>query len=150
MVGAPHLGPLKDSLRNFESFQESIRNFDSWIGKCVPGAMDLDVLVERRDNFLVLEGKPWKNGVAISYGAHLSLSSLARRDGFTVYLVGEGRVDGETVLHYLDYAQAPRAAHISKYKGRMEAWWGPDCFERTDVEGLRRLVKGWWDAASAA
>lgn len=148
-VGGPSIvDTLTNALTNFDEFQKSLRCFENWLVGCVPGAMDVDVLIERRGRFWIAELKPWKNGVAVSYGAHLSLSSLVSRDGISVYLVGEDTVDGQAVLHVTDYSRAN--PHIGKYKGRMEAWFGPEHFEDTDVPGLRALVRGWWDDASAA
>ena len=40
--------------------------------------MDVDVLIERRGRFLVLEAKPWTNGVNVGFGQHLALDALAQ------------------------------------------------------------------------
>lgn len=137
------------ALRTFEGFQRSIRCFEKWLGGTGVGAMDIDALIERNHKFLVIEGKPWKgSGVAVPYGSHLCLTRLAALPGFRVLLVGEQQAGADTTLYLTDYAGGK--PHVGKYEGRMEAWWGEEWFEQTNVAGLRKLVKEWWREASAS
>jgi len=136
------------TLTNFEEFERSLRCFDNWLTGVVPGAMDIDCLIERRGKFLLFELKPWKGtGVAVSYGTHLCLKGLAGLAGFTVYLVGEEPDESGTRLHVVNYSDAD--PHIAPYRGRSEAWFPDPQFADTTVGELRELVRAWWATASA-
>jgi len=138
-------GVTNNQLRNFDEWERSLRNFD-WLGDAVPGGMDLDFMVERKGNFLVIEGKPWwsgSGGVSVPYGQHLALYRLSRQENFRVYLVGE---EGD-LLHLLHYNDAPKP-QVRRRAGKPEAWWPPERFIPTNRDGLRRILRGWWRDAS--
>lgn len=146
-MGAVSLGASAQTLRSYEEFERSLRCFDNWLTGVVPGAMDLDCLIERRGHYLVFELKPWKgSGVAVSYGTHLCLKGLAGLEGFTVYLVGEESHSDGTHLHVVNYSDAdPR---IGAYRGRTEAWFPAEQFADTTVSELRGTVRNWWQSSS--
>lgn len=126
-------------MRDFDQWAASLRNYE-WLTGVVPGAMDVDVLVERRGHFLVLEAKPWSNGVNVGFGQHLALEALARLEAFDVYLVGEGKDDK---LYLLRYDDRPPVRN-----GTRPVWFPPRRFQRTNKEGLRVLVGEWYKEAS--
>ncbi len=128
-------------LNSYKAWQESLRNFE-WLNEVVPGAMDVDVMVERHGKFLVLEGKRWASGVDVPYGQHRALLALSKVPQFRVYLVGEG----EERLHLLDYRRA-FAGRPRKVGRILKVWLPPDLFIPSNPDGLRALVKGWWDDA---
>jgi hypothetical protein len=128
-------------MRDYETWAQSLRNYE-WLQGVVPGAMDVDVLVERRGRFLVLEAKPWTNGVNVGFGQHLALEAMSKLDEFDVYLVGEGK--GET-LYVLRYDDRPPVRN-----GTRPVWFPPRRFQRTTRQGLGILVGEWYQEASAA
>lgn len=135
-------------VRNPQVVLEGIRDFQSWMGNAVPGAMDVDCLVERRGHFLVLEGKPRKGDrIEISKGQHIALSALAKLDPFTVYIVGEpsGRATKFAVadlseLQTPDYTmgKGPFGFYVTKRPWRL-----------LSREELRELARAWWVDSSA-
>lgn len=128
-------------MRDFETWSRSLRNYE-WLQSAVPGAMDVDMLIERRGRFLVLETKPWTNGVNVGFGQHLALAALADLDEFDVYLVGE--VDGKDRLYVIRYDDRDPVK-----QGTRPVWFPPRRFQRTTKEGLRLLVSEWYAEASA-
>lgn len=129
-------------LRSFDAWKTSLRNFD-WLHDSISGGMDVDLLVERNGHFLVVEGKPYDNGVRIPYGQHRALYRLSRQPKTRVYLVGEGKGDQLHVINYNDQSKAPvfvRTGAVS--------WWEPERFIPTTKEQFTLLVKAWWDDVS--
>lgn len=134
---------MSDPLRSYEEWRKSVRNFE-WLQDAAPGAMDVDFLLERGGHFLVVEAKPWMKGVSVPYGQHKALLALSRQAETRVYLAGE---DGD-VLHLACYNTSP-APFIRKVGRKCDAWWPPDRFIPTTRDGLRSIVKAWWEDASA-
>ncbi len=133
--------PVPDSLRNTAQLERSIRNFETWIGDAVSGGMDIDFCVERRGNFLFIEGKPWQKGVVLNFGQHLTLLNLSKQPSTTVLLVGES-----TDKLYL--AEMGEKQPIVTRKGRLTAFYWPKMFRETNVDGLRAYVQKWWEGNS--
>jgi hypothetical protein len=132
-----------EALRDYETFQKSLRDFASWLNGVVPGASDVDLLIERKGRFLVCELKPWTNGVNLPYGQHLALTRLAELDVFTVYIIGESP-DG---LHVMNLNPGMKPI-TSRRKGKMVVWWEPKRFLPMTRDSLRDVVKNWWDSSS--
>ncbi len=128
-------------MRDFEKWAQSLRNYE-WLGDVVPGAMDIDVLIERKGRFLVLEAKPWSNGVNVGFGQHLALWALAQLDEFDVYLIGE--VEGKDTLYVLRYDDREPIRNRTR-----PVWFPPRRFMRMNKDGLRLLVQEWYAEASA-
>lgn len=130
-----------DPLDNFAAFRESLRNFSGWVGDVVPGAMDIDFLCERNGNFLIIEAKPWRRGIVMSYGQHKALYALSQVPNFRVYLAGED-VDGdEPVVHLARVDLSPKPMYLRK-SGQVV--WQPDVFIPTSKAQLQSLVSAWW------
>lgn len=127
-------------MRSYEQWHASLQNFE-WLSEVVPGAMDVDVFIERRGHFLVIEAKPWQNGVNVGFGQHLALEALSKLDEFDVFLVGE--VEGKDSLKVIRYD----AGEPIK-KGTRPVWFPPRRFLSTNKAGLAQIVKGWYDEAS--
>ena len=125
-------------MRNYEEWAKSLRNYE-WLAGVVPGAMDVDVLIERKGHFLVLEAKPWTNGVNVGFGQHLALDALSRLDSFDVYLVGEGK----DCLYLLRYDDRPPVRN-----GTRPVWFPPKRFQRTTKDGLKVFVGEWYKEMS--
>lgn len=124
-------------IRDFETWSKSLRNFSDWLGDCVPGASDIDCVIERRHNFLVMEGKTLGgNGIQVPVGQAIMLDSLASVPRFTVYLVGEGPQGGKHLIQWTpglgQRAKGPR--FIQK------DWMRP----KTNAQ-LQTLVREWWE-----
>lgn len=135
---------MADPLRSYEEFQKSFRFFESWIGGAAPGATDIDCLIERRGNFLVLESKPWAGmGVVVGLGQHLALTALARLQEVDVWLIGES-ASGERYVTELKDGNVPRV----RRSNRVHAYYPADLFQAVSVEQLQAKVRGWWDEAS--
>ena len=90
-------------MRDFNAWERSLKNFD-WLKDSVPGATDLDVFIERRGHFLVMETKAYIPGVGVKvpFGQYLALKALAALDQFDVWLVGE--TDDPDKLYILNMA----------------------------------------------
>lgn len=130
-----------EKIRNLEKFEKSLRCFDTWLGDTVSGAMDVDCLIERNNNFLFLEAKPWQRGVAMGFGQHLTLERLSNQPSTTVLLVGE---HGDEL--YL--AEMGAKQPIIERKGRLTAFYWPKMFRESNVDGLRAYVQDWWSSVS--
>ena len=100
---------MTDPLRSYDQWQASIRNFE-WLGDVASGAMDVDVLIERKGNFLVIEGKPWVKGVKMPYGQHKALYALSQQPKTRVYLVGESK----NHLHVACYNTSPAPIYLRR------------------------------------
>jgi hypothetical protein len=134
---------VSDPLRSYEEWQTSVRNF-SWMENAAPGAMDVDCLIERKGQFLVIEAKPWRTGVVMPYGQHRALFQLSELENFRVYLVGE---DGEDI-HVALYDGAPAPIYL---RDRSASYWPPERFVKTTKAKLRDMVSAWWrDAGGEA
>lgn len=129
---------MTDPLRSYENFQASIREF-SWLQDVVPGAMDVDILIERHGHFLVVEGKPWRKGVVLPYGQHRALYQMSLLPNFQVYLVGE---DGND-LHVALYNDAPAPLY---WRRTSESFWPPERFIKTDKAKMADIVRAWWNS----
>jgi len=123
-------------LRSHDEWAKSIRNF-AWLHKAVSGAMDIDMMVERRGSFLFVEGKPWSNGVRLPYGQHKALYALSTAPNTRVYLVGEGREH----LHVLCYNDAPPPVYL---RGKRMSFYPPERFVPTTKEAFAKMVNAWW------
>lgn len=132
-----------EKIRDWEKFEGTLRDYASWLGSAVPGASDLDFVVERRGHFLVLEAKPWSNGINVGFGQYLMLETLAKIDAFDVYLVGEAPKSGACYLLRLDPANPPVK------KATRPVWYPPRRFMRMTRDTLREFVKNWFEEASA-
>lgn len=126
------------TLRDYEAWKTSLRNF-TWLHHVAPGATDLDVVIERRGHFLVLETKHWQEGVKVPLGQHILLAQLSALEPFTVFLVGEKADDGEDsqcfeVVPYLRYAPMARGAFML---------FPPSIFEPKTRDDMRQLVRQW-------
>lgn len=131
-----------DPLRSYDEWAKSVRNFHAWLGTAVPGASDIDLMVERSGNFLVIEAKPWTNGVTLGYGQHLALARLCELDSHSVYLVGES----DEKVYVMAYS--PHTKPItSKKSGKLLAWFPPKCFLPATRDGLKETVAEWWNRA---
>lgn len=125
------------ALRNYDTWAGSMRNFQ-WLLDSVSGAMDIDCLIERKGNFLVVEAKPWTKGVRMSYGQHRALYQLSLQPNTRVYLVGEDR---DETIHVTCYNNSPRPIYIRKSNSVL---WPPERFVPTTKDGLSKIVKAWW------
>jgi hypothetical protein len=134
----------QQEMRSYDAWAKSLQNFE-WLSESVPGATDLDIFIERRGSFLVIETKAWQdNGIRVPFGQYLALKALSELDEFDVYLVGE--VDGDPnkfyVLNLSD--REPTKVRTSP------VWFKTKQFQRTTKDGLAALVQGWYETASAA
>lgn len=127
-------------LKDYNAWKRSLRNF-SWLQGTVPGATDIDVFIERRGNFMVMETKPWipKVGVRLPFGQYLALIALAKIPKFTVLLIGEATDDK---LYVLNIADAPGTKNRT-----LPVWYKSAQFIRMDKEGLAEMVGGWYEEA---
>lgn len=129
------------TMRSWQAFEQSMRNFE-WLGKSAPGASDIDFVVERRNQFLLMEFKPMQtNGVSVGFGQHLLLVALAALEPVTLYLVGE--VESTGTLYIANYENVQPAKN-----GTRPVFFGRKRFQRTTKEGLRVLVGEWFAEAS--
>lgn len=122
------------TLRSYDAWRGSVRDFESWLGDVVPGAMDIDFLCEHNGNLLFLEGKPWAGGCYVPWGQYKTLLAICRLPGATVWLVGQ---DGDSV-HVATIGQATAVWR----QGR--AWFGAAWFTEVSKSELRQQVAQWW------
>ena len=134
---------MTEPLRNYSAWQKSIRNFE-WLQETVSGAMDVDMMVERKGKFLIIEGKPWysEGGVLVPYGQHRALYMLSKQPNTLVYLVGEAK-NGD--LYIAGYHESPRPKF---WRGSNQSYWPEDRFTKTTKPGIREMVRRWWEEAS--
>lgn len=138
------------AMRNFEEWQRSLRNFE-WLSDVVPGAMDIDVMVERKGHFLIIETKPFmpKVGVYVGYGQHKALYALSKQPNTTVYLIGDDAGTAQRLpRRYLLCYNAMPAPAVIRRNGKPHAYWPVEKFIPTNTEGLQQIVREWWDDAS--
>lgn len=128
-------------MRDFEKWHKSLRNFEWLADAGISGGMDIDLFIERRGRFLVIEGKPWTNGVNVGFGQYLALEALAKEEAFDVYLVGE--VEKGDALHVLRLGDKPPIL-----KQTRPVWYPPRRFMRLTKPGLADLISGWYLEAS--
>ncbi|MGZ4518817.1 MAG: hypothetical protein ACXVGB_00165 [Mycobacteriaceae bacterium] len=129
-------------MRSFKEWQASLRNFE-WLSDSVPGATDLDVFIERRGHFLVIETKHYSigSGVRVPFGQYLALKALADLPEFDVWLVGE--TDDPERLYWLDLgSREPTKARTTP------VWFKSKQFTRVDKHALGSMAKGWYQDAS--
>lgn len=131
-----------ERLRSYSAWRKSVKNFD-WLQESVSGAMDVDLLVERKGHFLIIEGKPWygQGGILLPYGQHRALYQLSKQPNTTVYLLGE---DGDDV-YIAGYHEHPSPRY---WRGSSQAYWPPDRFRKTTKHAIRLMLQQWWEAAS--
>lgn len=130
-----------EAIRDWEKFEGTLRDYASWLGTAVPGASDLDMVVERRGKFLVLETKPWSNGVNVGFGQYLMLHALSEIEQFDVYIVGEA--PKTKALYTMRMNGTPPVK-----KGVRPVWYPPKRFTRMSRDGLREMVQLWYEEAS--
>jgi hypothetical protein len=128
-----------DPLRNYDSFQQSLRDFHSWLGPVVSGACDVDFLCERNGAFLFIEAKPYYNGIQFGYGQHLLLYRLAKQPNTTVWLVGEAK----DCLYLVDYS-TPIPPKFFRLKGKAQVKWEPHVCRQASKEELKEEASRWW------
>jgi hypothetical protein len=124
-------------LRNRDQFVKSLRSFQ-WLGETGSGATDLDFLMERRGQFLVLEGKHWDDGhgLYIPFGQHIALKQLALIPAFTLYLVGDGM--GEDKFYVMRFGKAAPLGLIGT-----RCFYPKGLFDEVTADGLRTIVRDW-------
>ena len=142
------------NIRSFERFTESLRCYD-WVDGVVPGLMDLDAVLERRGDVLILEGKHRRgNKIHVPLGQFLTLKSLSQKPGIEVWLVAEaedaktGAAKGYSVadirgLERPDFELREQGVRMwgfycSGPHGRKRGWM------QVDLQGLRDLLGEWW------
>ncbi len=129
-------------MRSFDAWSKSLRNFE-WLSESVPGATDLDVFIERKGRFLVLETKTYSpgSGVRVPFGQYLALRALATLEPFDVWLVGE--TEDPDKLYWLDLgSREPTKIRTAP------VWFKTRQFQRTSKAGLAEMAKGWFQDAS--
>jgi hypothetical protein len=104
--------------------QLGLRDY-KWLGNALPGKVaptDVDFLLERNGNFLVMEFKP--EGVPLGAGQRIALKALVRK-GFDVWVVRE--VDpawvGVTVLNARGDEDAQRRMTRTELVREVSEWW---------------------------
>jgi hypothetical protein len=144
--------PTQGVIRNHKLFEESLRCFD-WLGGVVPGAMDVDLLLERAGNFLVLELKPRIGPrVYVPLGQYIALKALAAREGFTVLLVVETPESKKSPLPLFSVANlgALPKGGVRRWQGVKSMSWELDSnFEDMTLDDLRARLRTWWNEAAA-
>lgn len=116
------------AIRNLEQFVNNIWNWD-----CLSGCFgsekqkptDVDGLIERRGNFLLLEAKA--PGVELSTGQKILLDHLAKLDAFTILLIW-GRPGQPEKLKLV-------------YRGKEYD------YPKADLDLLRKITKRWYAMA---
>lgn len=130
-------------MRDFDAWERSLKNFE-WLSDSVPGATDLDVFIERKKQFLVIETKHYSvgSGVRVPFGQYLALKALSELPSFTVYLVGEleGNADRLYVLNLAD--REPTKVRTGP------VWFKTRQFQATTKSGLAEMCKAWWEEVS--
>jgi hypothetical protein len=129
------------ALRDFDGWEKSLRNFE-WIDGVAPGATDLDLVIEKNGHFLVIEDKPFHDGVSVALGQHIALSALVRLDAFTVILQGRCEDDESAAseakpFRWVEYGTFPpldRGAH---------RFFPGGLFAKADEDDMRQLVRRW-------
>lgn len=135
--------PEFQEMRDFDAWQKSLKDF-SWLKDHVPGATDLDVFIERRGKFLVIETKAYSpgSGVRVPFGQYLALKALADLPQFDVWLVGE--TDDEDRMYWLDLgAREPTRVRTAP------VWFKSRQFVRVDKSVLAEMCKEWFQDASS-
>lgn len=134
-----------DKVRSWDRLASSIRDFHSWMEENgAPGGMDIDFICERRGKFLVIEAKPWVNGVTMRKGQHLALVSLSKLEQMEVWLVAEPRDNSSLYIHrYSPTTKPPLTAD------RRQFFYPASMFAASSREQLSADVNKWWAAAGA-
>lgn len=143
------------SIRSFERFSESLRCYD-WVAGVVPGLMDLDAVLERRGDVLILEGKHRRgNKIHVPLGQFLTLKTFSEKPGVEVWLVAEG--EGAKTSRAKGYSVADIRAlgtrgdfQLREGGVRMLGFYcsGPHARKRgwsqASLEDLREMLGEWW------
>jgi hypothetical protein len=129
-------------LRDYDKWANSLRNYD-WIKDAVPGATDVDALIERNGKFLVIEAKHryGDGGVIVPLGQHIALAALARRPDFTVWLIGEPSEISAGEWFSLHQYGTFSGIHLGNHNGRL---FPADRFRALSLDALRDEVRSWW------
>lgn len=123
-------------IRSYEQFTQSLRCFESWLGDAAPGATDIDVLIERRGQFLIFEAKTMgSNGIQVPMGQAIALDALAKLATHTVYLIGEGPKGGKHIIQW-----TPGLGQRSRGPRFIQQDW----MRRVTNAQLQELVRDWW------
>lgn len=132
------------TLRSYSKWSKTVRNF-AWLKDTVPGATDIDMLIERGGKFLIIEGKPWlsKGGVLVPYGQHRALYQLSQQPNTTVLLLGEG--SGDT-LHVSNYATAAKPRYKPETRTMV---WDRTQFKESTKDEVREWIAEWWQNAKS-
>lgn len=142
------------SLRSFDEWSRSIRNYELLFGDTELQGTDVDMLMERRGHFLVLEGKPLIDGqVFLPLGQYIAFKALAAVPNFTVFIVGERgkeRRSSRTAYSVADMGQLPRTLPKRFHGGSRCAVVGRDHLQPMSVVGLRNVMLRWKREAEAA
>jgi len=129
-------------MRSFDAWEKSLKNFE-WLSEAVPGATDIDVFIERKGRFLILETKSYQagSGIRVPFGQYLALKALAALEPFDVWLVGE--TDDPNKLYWLDLgSREPTKVRTAP------VWFKHRQFQRTTKDGLAIMAKEWFSEAS--
>lgn len=134
---------MAESIRDFDKWSNSLRNFE-WLTDSLPGATDIDVFIERKGNFLILETKEWgKNyGIRIPFGQYLALMALTKIPQFTVILIGETKDPDE--MYWLDLRE-----HDGRKYRTGPVLYPHTLFESVNRERLQEMVEHWYSSATA-
>lgn len=97
----------------------SPERFDYAKGICSGGGSDIDLIIERRGHFLVVENK--RPGEAISRGQMIMLRSLNELPQFTVIIVRGEPPDQIISAGPLDGEQYPM--NVQQFRNWMQRWW---------------------------
>lgn len=127
------------TLNDYTQWKDSLRNFE-WLNRHAPGATDLDVVIERHGQFLVLEAKHWHAGIRMPLGQHIALCALARVECFSVYLIGEAPEDTDWPYRVMRYTPETRGV-VSPRSNRPH--FPPFMFDRFTQDDLGQLVEEW-------
>lgn len=139
------------TLNDYETWHRGLRNYE-WLGNVVPGATDIDLLIERQARFLVMETKHWHRGVKVPIGQDIMLRQLdgirAHKPGctsecgcgdyrpFSVYLVGEQVVGEDEDADRFQVMRFGRPVPLHQL-------YPPGLFEPSTRDDLRQLVRTW-------
>lgn len=142
------------SLRSFDEFTRSIRNFELLFGDTELQGTDIDCLMERRGHFLFLEGKPLVDGqIYLPLGQYIAFKALADVPKFTVLVIGERqqeRRSSRAAYSVADMGQLPRTLPKRFHGGGKCVVIARELLQPMSVVGLRNAMLRWKREAEAA